>query len=450
MKRKPILLLVLVVLLTFSANAALAGDLQQTLLDKLPQPKDKLTRAEFIAMLVQAAALPAPASPVTLPPDVPADAWYAGDLKAALAAGIISGSAKQTVNPNQPITQAQAVVLLSRVLRTPGIEAPGPLPTPVPNSHWAFVPFTWLIKEGLVSPAVNPEAHLTPAEGAALLDKAFGSGKLAKEIMEKSQAAQAGLKTLRGTGNMSMIIKANPAVPVQGVPSSISMQAKVNYEINTEQGLHQQLSMNFGGLPQTMPAIEMEQYMVAEGMYMKMKDPLTAESKWMKMPAGSMPDFVELMQQQNKFMQLPSEFDKYFRYRLVGEKTIGQKNYYELAYFGNIPDLNQFMKMLGSHVGMSQDMLKSFEQSGSIVRSITMTGKILVDKEKYFADQSTASAVVVFNDKLNGQPFPMQLINATFNFSYQDYGSKIDIKLPAEAAKAEVLPLDAQVNSSTN
>ncbi|SHE49978.1 DUF6612 family protein [Desulforamulus putei] len=441
LKRSLVLLLSLSILLTLFASSVFAGELQKTLLDKLPQPGDKLTRAEFVSMLVQAAELPAPAKSVALPLDVPADAWYAGDMKTALAAGIISGTAKNTVNPDQPVTQAQAAVMLSRVLRTPDVEAPGPLPTPVPNSHWAFVPFTWLVKEGIVEPTVKPDAFLTPAEGAALLDRAFGTAKEAKEIMEKSQAAQAAVKTLRGTGDMSMNMKANPAVPVQGVPSYIGMKANVAYEMNLDQGLHQQFTMTITGLPQTIPPMEVEQYMVADGMYMKMKDPMSSQVKWVKMPAGSVPDFVELMKQQTKFMQLPKEFDKYFHYRLLGEKKIDDKTFYELSFFGNIPNLSQFMNMVGSQAGLSQDMLKSLEQSGSMVRGISMVGKILIDQEKFYADQLNASAVIVFADKFEGKPFPMKSLTATFNFLYKDYGTKIDIKLPAEAARAEVLPL---------
>lgn len=441
LKRSIVLLLSLSLLLTLFTSSVFAGELQTTMLNKLQQPGEKLTRAEYVSMLVEAAELPAPTMVVALPQDVPAGAWYANDIKAALAAGVISRTAKGTVSPDQPVTQAQAAVMLSRALRLPGIEAPGPLPTPVPNSHWAFVPFTWLVKEGIVAPTVKPDAFVTPAEGAALLDKAFGTAKEAKEIMNKSQAVQANIKSLRGTGDMSLSMKANPAVPVQGMPSNVGMKARVVYEMNLDQGLHQQISMTMTGMPQNIPPMEMEQYMVAEGMFMKMKDPMTAQTKWVKMPEGSVPNFVELMKQQSKFMQPSKEFDQYFRYRLLGEKKVGGKTFYELSFVGNIPNLVRFMNMVGSQVGMSQEFLKSLEQSSSMIRSISMVGKVLVDKETFYTDQQNASTVVVFADKFEGKPFPLKSLTSTFNFLYKDYGAAVEIKLPAEAAKAEELPM---------
>lgn len=440
-KRSLVLIFSLFLLLTLFTSAVFAGELQTTLLNKLQQPGQSLTRAEFVSMLVQAAELPAPTWPVSLPLDVPAGAWYANDMKTALVAGVISRTPKNTISPDLPLTQAQAAVMLSRVLGLPGVESPGPLPSPVPNSHWAFVPFTWLVKEGIVDPTVKPNAFLTPAEGAALLDKVFGTAKEAKEIMEKSQATQAVIKTMRGTSDMSMSMKANPAVLVQGLPAYIGMKAKVNYEMNLDQGLHQQFTMTMAGLPQTIPPMEVEQYMVAEGMFMKIKDPMTSKVTWIKMPEGSVPNFMELMKQQPKFMQLPREFDKYFHYRLLGEKKVGEKTFFELSFFGDIPNLAQFMNMVGAQSGLNQQMIKSFEQSGSMIRGINIVGKILINKENLYAEQLNATAVIVFADKFEGKPFPLKSLTANFNFLYKDYGTKIDIQLPAEAAKTQGLPM---------
>ncbi len=406
----------------------------------LPQTGDKLTRAEFTVMLVQAAELPAPTGPVTLPLDVPANAWYAEILKTALAKGVVKGTAGNTFSPNQPITQAQAVVLVSRVLGLPGVPAPGQLTTPVPNNHWAFVPFTWLVKDGIVDASVPPDIVLTPVAGATLLEKVFGSAREAKDIAAKSKSAQAGIKTTRVTGTMSMSMQPNPAVQVQGMPTNMNMQAKVAMEMNLDQGFHQQFTMTILGLPQPMPSMEIEQYMVAEGMYMKIKDPITGEQKWFKMPEGTMPNFVELMKQQSTLMQLPKELEDLFRYRLLGEKTIGSNTFYELAFYGNIPDLAQFMNLVGAQAGLSPELKKSFEQTSSLISGISMSGKMLVNKDNYLTDSLNGSAVVTFADQFQGQAFPLKSIAAQLNFNYKDYNANIEIKLPEAAAKAEVIP----------
>lgn len=444
MKRLNVLCLTFIFMLTLFTTSAFGEELQQTLLDKLPQKGEKLTRAEFVSMLVTAAELPAPTSTVILPQDLPANAWYTADMKAALAAGIIKGSGQNAISPNDTITQAQAVALLSRVMNLPSIEAPGPVATPVTKTHWAYVPYTWLVKEGIVDYNANAEQAMTPEAAAALLDKVFGTSKQAKEIVEKSQAAHNKVKTLRTTGDMTMNMQANPAAPNQQMPANISMKAKVTQEMNLDQGLHQQFNLTMTGLPMDMPPMEMDQYMVAEGLYMKMKDPEGKES-WVKMTDNSVPNFVELMQQQSKVMGVPKEMDKYFRYRVVGEKKIGDKTYQELSFYGNINNLSEFMSLLGNQTGLTEELTKNLDQSSKMIKSITMVGKMYVDPKTYYADRLNTAAIVVFTDKFEGEAFPIKSLTVNFDFAYKDFGSKIEIKLPKEAATAQEMGTEQSV-----
>ncbi len=440
-KKKIITTLSVCLLLTLLTSTAFAGEMQESLLKGLSQPGENLTRAEYVSMLVQAAEIPVPSGTVTLPQDMPADAQYADALKAALAKGIIKGTADNTISPDQPITQAQAASILARALGLPGIPASG-VSTSVPADHWAYGPLSWLIKDGVMEASVQADSVLSPSAGAALLEKAFGTTKKAKEIADQSQVAQAEVSSNRIDGNMSVSMQTNPAVPVQGMPASMNMnmQAKVAMEMNMEQGLHQQLTMTLQGLPQAIPPIEVEQYMVASGMYMKMKDPLSGEEKWVKMPEGSMPNFIELMQQQSKMAQLPKELEDLFHYRLLGEKTVGADTCYELAFSGTIPDLAQFMNLIATQANLSPELLKNFEESSKLVSGISMAGKILVNKETYLTDSLNATAVVTFADQFQNQPFPLQSVTAQFNFNYKDYNADIDVQLPEAAAQAESLP----------
>lgn len=435
MKRISAVCLTLLFSLSLFVTSAFAGDMQQALLGKLPQKGNQLTRGEFISMLVTAAELPAPQTDVQLPADVPADAWYASDMKAALAAGILKGTAQNTVAPTQTITQAQAVVLVSRAMNLPGVEAPGPVATPVAKNHWAYVPFTWLVKEGIVSPGSNAEEIISPESGAALLERVFGSKEQAKEIIEKNQAAHAKVKTQRVAGDMTMTMQANPAVKVQEMPATISMKAKVTQEMNLEQGIRQQFTMSFTGMPVAIPPMEMEQYMTAQGLFMKMQDPTSGQVTWIKM-TQDVPNIVELMQQQTKVMGVPAEMEKYFRYRLVGEQKLGDKTYYVISFYGNISDLNQFMSLLGEQTGMTKELTKGLDQSAQMIKGITMVGRMFVDPTTYLAEKVNSSAVVAFADKFEGQAFPLKSMSTSFDFQYKDLGSNIEIKLPKEALEA--------------
>ncbi|RYD06633.1 hypothetical protein N752_02890 [Desulforamulus aquiferis] len=256
------------------ASTAWAGNMQQSLLEKLPEPGEQLTRAEFVSMLVTAANIPVPAKTVYMPLDVSTGAWYAEDIKAALAAGIINHSSGDTIYPNEPITQAQAVALISRVLGLPGLEAPGPLPAPAPD-HWAKIPYSWLIKEGILNTPISPEKVMTPIEGASLLNKVFGTSLEAEELYKKSQAAHTNIKTMRVTGNMIMSVEGNPNFSQAMPPETVQVRSNVTIEMNQEQGLSQKLIMNMSGLPEQTPPVEMEQYLLADGIHMKLKDPKT-------------------------------------------------------------------------------------------------------------------------------------------------------------------------------
>lgn len=79
--------------------------------DNLYKPDDKTTRAEFTAMLVRVLGLPVStnSSPFT---DVSDHAWYTDTVKAAYAAGLISGITDTQFGPDAAITREQMAILL--------------------------------------------------------------------------------------------------------------------------------------------------------------------------------------------------------------------------------------------------------------------------------------------------------------------------------------------------
>ena len=433
-KRNFVLVLSLAFLVSLFTSTAFAGEMQKSLLEKVQQPEKQLTKAEFVALLAQAAELPTPGKSVTLPSEVPADAWYAADLKAALAAGIYNGA-----TPEQGLTKAQAVTFISRVLGTPNEEAPGVAAPESAKNHWSYVPYSWLLKDGIVNTAFNLEEGLTGVEGASLLETTFGTVKEAKAIAEQSQAAQLEIKTLRTNGDISMNIKANPAVPAQDIPANLGMKATFAQEVNYDQGFFQKFSMTMTGLP--VPPVEVEQYIVNQGLYMKMPNPQTGQAEWLKMPAGALPDITEMLKQQSKFMQLPKELDQYFHYRLVGEEKIGDKAYHKLSFYGHIPDLSQFMKLIGGQMGITPEVMKNLEQSGQLIKGLHVTGTMLIEKDSNLLEKQNMNMFITMADQFEGQPIPFKSFSGNFNFTFKDYGSQIEIILPAEAEKAQELPV---------
>ncbi len=95
-----------------------------------------ITRAEFITVL--SLIHPLKEGGKTNFGDVPEDAWYYKYLQSAISYGWVSGYQDRTFRPNQPITRAEAVVILNRILE---IEADDKTATnefsDVPETFWA-------------------------------------------------------------------------------------------------------------------------------------------------------------------------------------------------------------------------------------------------------------------------------------------------------------------------
>lgn len=81
-------------------------------------PERSVTRAEFTSMLVRALRLsPGEETSLTFK-DVPAGAWYADEVSAAVAAGILKGKGTTAaLAPNDGITRAEMAVLLTRAFK---------------------------------------------------------------------------------------------------------------------------------------------------------------------------------------------------------------------------------------------------------------------------------------------------------------------------------------------
>ena len=83
------------------------------------EPNAAMTRAQFVKMLVLALGL-APGSGSTNFTDVPADAWYAPYVSAAVQAGLVTGMTATTFDPNATVTREDVAVLLARALKLSG------------------------------------------------------------------------------------------------------------------------------------------------------------------------------------------------------------------------------------------------------------------------------------------------------------------------------------------
>lgn len=134
------------------------------------RPDSSMTRAEFFYALVSFFPLEAAGDAFT---DVPEDYWAGAAINYAAAQGWVSGYGDGTVHPDEPITRAEAVSTLNRVLGRTGDPQ---LKTyhiaqfmDVPGTHWAFsavmeaaTEHTWTLLDGQESWTDYPEVKLAP------------------------------------------------------------------------------------------------------------------------------------------------------------------------------------------------------------------------------------------------------------------------------------------------
>ncbi|ADG82117.1 S-layer homology domain-containing protein [Thermincola potens] len=79
-------------------------------------PARPITRAELVSLLVKALALPKKTEDKAVFKDVPAGAWYAQDIAAAVRAGLIKGFGDGTCRPDRPVTREELAAILAQAL----------------------------------------------------------------------------------------------------------------------------------------------------------------------------------------------------------------------------------------------------------------------------------------------------------------------------------------------
>ncbi len=148
------------------------------------QPDKNLTRAELCTLLVKAKGISVSSLRRAVFPDVPASNWAAPYIKEAVDLKIVSGYPDGSFRPNNPLSRAEAIIIIARF---DGLEPPpsigfSPFPD-VKNNHWAAPAISVAKNAGLIEYLVGknfePNRGLTRAEAAEIISKTkFGKEKI--------------------------------------------------------------------------------------------------------------------------------------------------------------------------------------------------------------------------------------------------------------------------------
>lgn len=185
------------------------------------KPDQPITRAEWIALTNRAFYYEG--EHPTLPSDTAPGAWYASAVSAALAAGYIEGDDDGAIRPEEPITRQEAAVALSRIGQSLLEGADGMLPSFRDDAdRWAEPSVASVAKIGWMNGYPDgtfaPRQPITRAEAVVMLERAAQSvlGTLRSDARKLTEAGLYGPS--RGQSVIAGdIVIAAPDVTLQNV-----------------------------------------------------------------------------------------------------------------------------------------------------------------------------------------------------------------------------------------
>ncbi|WP_268626916.1 S-layer homology domain-containing protein, partial [Paenibacillus alvei] len=139
------------------------------------EPKRKITRAEFTAMIVRAARLEGKEAAPMLFKDIDPKGWYYRELRIAQANGVINGFNKTEFRPNESITREQASKMLGNIISSSNKPMSILFRDKDSISKWAANSVRDLnalhIIQGYEDGTFRPKLSVNRAEGAAFIFK---------------------------------------------------------------------------------------------------------------------------------------------------------------------------------------------------------------------------------------------------------------------------------------
>lgn len=146
-------------------------------------PDNRITRAEFVAIVTRMAGLSIQADKTIAFADIPADAWYREAVDIAVSNGIVFGMDKAAFAPDAPVSREQMAAILVRLLEKKGKpfgvdeNAVNQLLAGITDqtdiSSWARMPVAAMVREKLMEGRDNgcfaPLECATRAEAAMML-----------------------------------------------------------------------------------------------------------------------------------------------------------------------------------------------------------------------------------------------------------------------------------------
>ncbi|MGI6129146.1 MAG: hypothetical protein ACOYEO_03500 [bacterium] len=400
---------------------------------EVPLPEDSateistLSRGEFAALLVTAADLEGEGEPADI----------------LLEQGIMKGVPGKQADLDRPITRVEAAVLLGRSLGlTDGILAPATVDITLPQDHWAYSTYSWLTRLGLVSG--DPLTVLTKEEGAALVDNVFKTTEEAIDLLEKIQAQSEpeNISSLRVTmdGTMRLIPRseAEGADEIPALTSSLQMIQEMVLPATIHQSTTVKLQLPDIGDQE----IVTESYIVDGKMYQQLPDPETGELRWSRYPDGMVPDLEDIMEKAKQSTQIiPPGLEKSLFYKVLGTTELNGEQVYEIAFYGKIDDIMEFLSATLGSLGDSPLIGEALSGASSIIDSVSFWGLSYVGVDDYLTRESDYGALVTYAKEFQDESIPLEAIEMVMRAKDYTYNDIENIAIPDEVLTAPEITL---------
>jgi len=146
------------------------------------RPNQAVTRAEIAAILARNMNLPAQAAYRGWYPDVSPAHWAWSDIERLKGAGLLVGDTDGRFRPQDAITRAEMAMIAARWLEADLHASPSPSFSDVGDRHWAAAAITAAARAGVIvgypDGTFGPDAPLTRAQAVAIMNRLLGRGPL--------------------------------------------------------------------------------------------------------------------------------------------------------------------------------------------------------------------------------------------------------------------------------
>lgn len=402
--------------LTLASTALLALSLSATpvLAANTAPSEASVTRGQFFKQITDYLQIAPESTTAKLPSDITADSPYAASVRALIERQIIDGYPDGTFRPDQPITKQEASYVLARFL---GLEDSAALDQ---------------LKSKFGVSLGDQSVLLSSAAQEAIRISLENDPKVLKWL-EQSSVKQAELKSYKMVLDQTVKVHLKEQLPI---PGDMQTSMKTEAAFDSAKGMHMTMKMAMP-IPGA-PAMDMEQYLVPEGMFMKIPDPEgKGAAKWVNMSKQMPFTFEQLMDlQKNSASMNQAMMNKMFFYRDLGTEKVDGKTMRKISINGKISDMKQIMEAMGKAMP-DNSLLQSLPETPELQHiTMSMNGTMWIDEATMLTEKMDVTMKINYNS--DSADIPLKGMDMSMAGQYKAFNEPVDIVLPAEAKNAEV------------